>query len=79
MSVNLQKVRHEAWCTESLVIYKSLARELLSNGNMIIDYVESKDNVSDPLTKCVTRDGVDRLLKGIGIWPRTSHCSGKST
>ncbi len=54
-------------------------RKLLSSGIITIDYVKSKDNVSDPLTKGLTREGVDRLSKGMGLWPRTSHCGGNST
>ena len=54
-------------------------RKLLSSGIIIIDYVKSKDNVSDPLIKGLTREGVDRLSKGMGLWPRTSHCGGNST
>ena len=53
--------------------------KLLSSGIIIIDYVKSKDNVSDPIIKGLTREGVDRLSKGMGLWIRTSHCGGNST
>ena len=54
-------------------------RQLLSSGIITIDYVKSKDNVSDPIIKGLTREGVDRLSKGMGLWIRTSHCGGNST
>ncbi|PHT63573.1 hypothetical protein T459_32582 [Capsicum annuum] len=54
-------------------------RELLSSGIITIDYVKSKDNVSDPLTKGLSREGVERTSKGMGLRPRTSQHDGKST
>ncbi|PHU02785.1 hypothetical protein BC332_28036 [Capsicum chinense] len=54
-------------------------RELLSTGNIIIDYVKSKDNVSDLLIKGLYREGVERISKGLGLRPRTSQHSGNST
>ncbi|PHT79664.1 hypothetical protein T459_17716 [Capsicum annuum] len=41
----------------------------------------SKDNVSGPLTKGLSREGVERTSKGMGLRPKTSqhgemiHCS----
>ncbi|PHU14714.1 hypothetical protein BC332_15919 [Capsicum chinense] len=46
-------------------------RELLSSGIITIDYVKSKDNVSDPLTKGLSREGVEKTSKGMGLRPRT--------
>ena len=54
-------------------------RQLLSSGIITIDYVNSKDNVSDPLTKGLNREGVEKSSTGMGLWPRTSHRGGKST
>ena len=54
-------------------------RQLLSSGIITIDYVKSKDNVSDPLTKGLNREGVEKSSTGIGLWPRTSHRDGNST
>ncbi|PHU30570.1 hypothetical protein BC332_02663 [Capsicum chinense] len=54
-------------------------RELLSSGIITIDYVKSKDNVSDPLTKGLSRERVERTSKGIGLRPRTSQHGGNST
>ncbi|KAF3653212.1 hypothetical protein FXO38_11432 [Capsicum annuum] len=48
-------------------------RELLSSGIITIDYVKSKDNVSDPLTKDLSREGVERTSKGMGLRPKTSQ------
>ncbi|KAF3670406.1 putative aspartyl aminopeptidase-like [Capsicum annuum] len=54
-------------------------RELLSSEIITIDYVKSKDNVSDPLTKGLSREGVERTSKGMGLRPRTSQHGGNST
>ncbi|KAF3662310.1 hypothetical protein FXO38_11233, partial [Capsicum annuum] len=54
-------------------------RELLSSGIITIDYVKSKDNVSDPLTKGLSRERVEITSKGICLRPRTSQHGGKST
>ncbi|PHT42895.1 ATP synthase subunit beta, chloroplastic [Capsicum baccatum] len=54
-------------------------RKLLSSGIIIVDYVISKDNVSDPLTKGLSREEVERTSKGIGLRPRTSQHGGNST
>ncbi|KAF3623497.1 putative glucan endo-1,3-beta-glucosidase A-like [Capsicum annuum] len=48
-------------------------RELLSSGIITIDYVKSKDNMSDPLIKRLSREGVERTSKGMGLRPRTSQ------
>ncbi|PHT48350.1 hypothetical protein CQW23_12558 [Capsicum baccatum] len=52
-------------------------RELLSSGIITVDYVKSKDNVSDPLTKGLSREGVERTSKGMGLRPRTSQHGGE--
>ncbi|PHT89022.1 hypothetical protein T459_04135 [Capsicum annuum] len=54
-------------------------RELLSSGIITVDYVKSKNNMSDPLTKGLSREGVKRISKGMGLRPRTSQHSGNST
>ncbi|PHU30502.1 hypothetical protein BC332_02595 [Capsicum chinense] len=48
-------------------------RELLSSGIITVDYVKSKDTVSDPLTKGLSREGVERTSKGMDLRPRTSQ------
>ncbi|PHT40000.1 hypothetical protein CQW23_18854 [Capsicum baccatum] len=54
-------------------------RELLSSGIITIDYVKSKDNVSDPLTKGLSREGVERISKEMGLRPRISQHGNNST
>ncbi|PHT51037.1 hypothetical protein CQW23_10784 [Capsicum baccatum] len=54
-------------------------RELISSGIITVDYVKSKDNVLDPLTKGLSREGVERTSKGMGLRPRTSQHGGKMT
>ncbi|PHT97140.1 hypothetical protein BC332_33933 [Capsicum chinense] len=54
-------------------------RELIFSGIITVDYVKSKDNVSDPLTKSLSREGVERTSKGMGLRPRTSQHGGNST
>ena len=34
-----------------------------------INYVKSKDNIEDPLTKGLNRELVEKLLKGMGLKP----------
>ncbi|KAF3612646.1 putative histone H2A.3-like [Capsicum annuum] len=51
-------------------------RKLLSSRIITVDYVKSKDNVSNPLTKGVSREGVERTSKGMGLRPRTSQHGG---
>ncbi|PHT79407.1 hypothetical protein T459_17459 [Capsicum annuum] len=48
-------------------------QELISSGIITIDYVKSKDNVSDPLTKGLSREGVERISKGMGLRASTSQ------
>ncbi|PHT33743.1 hypothetical protein CQW23_25543 [Capsicum baccatum] len=53
-------------------------RELLSSEIITVDYVKSKDNVSGLLTKGLSREGVERTSKGMGLRPRTSQHVGNS-
>ena len=46
---------------------------MLSSEIIIIDYVKSSDNVSDPLTKGLVRETVERSSKGMGLRLRTSQ------
>ena len=54
-------------------------RQLISSRVISIDYVRSKDNVSDPLTKGLSRELVEKSSRGMGLWPRTNHHGGNST
>ncbi|GKB83334.1 NAC domain-containing protein 7-like protein [Tanacetum coccineum] len=44
-------------------------RQLLSIGVISIDYVKSKDNIADPLTKGLSRELVSKSSKGMGLKP----------
>ena len=44
-------------------------RQLLSNGVVSLDYVMSKDNIADPLTKGLSRVLVETSSKGMGLRP----------
>ncbi|KAK8639540.1 hypothetical protein V6N13_137915 [Hibiscus sabdariffa] len=44
-------------------------RQLISNGVISIDFVKSKDNIADPLTKWLNRDQVEKTSKGMGLKP----------
>ena len=43
--------------------------QLLSTGVVTIDYVKSKDNIADPLTKGLNRELVDKASRGMGLRP----------
>ncbi|GJR68595.1 retrovirus-related pol polyprotein from transposon TNT 1-94 [Tanacetum coccineum] len=47
----------------------NLIRQLLSTGFISIDYVKSKDNIADPLTKGLSRELVSKSSKGMGLKP----------
>ena len=40
-------------------------RQLLSTGIISIDYVKSKNNIADPLTKGLNRELVEKSLRGM--------------
>ena len=44
-------------------------RQLLSTGIITIDYVRSKDNIADPLTKGINRELVESSSRGMGLKP----------
>ena len=44
-------------------------RQLVSTGVITIDYVKSKDNIADPLTKALPRDRGHCLSRGMGLRP----------
>ena len=44
-------------------------RQLLSNGIISIEYVKSKDNIADPLTKGLARELVENSSRGMGLKP----------
>ena len=44
-------------------------RQLLSTGVISVDYVKSKDNITDPLTKWLSRELVEKSSNGIELKP----------
>ncbi|WJZ95257.1 hypothetical protein VitviT2T_014041 [Vitis vinifera] len=44
-------------------------RQLLSTGVIFVDYVKSKDNIADPLTKGLNRELVEKSSRGMGLKP----------
>ena len=48
-------------------------RQLLANGIISIDYVKSKDNLANPLTKGLSRDQVNCSSRGMRLKPITKE------
>ena len=44
-------------------------RQLISTGVITVDWVKSKDNIADPLTKGLSRDVVYKSSRGMGLKP----------
>ncbi|RVW97088.1 Retrovirus-related Pol polyprotein from transposon TNT 1-94 [Vitis vinifera] len=44
-------------------------RQLLSTGVISVNYVKSKDNIADPLTKGLNRELVEKSSRGMGLKP----------
>ena len=44
-------------------------RQLLSNGIISIQYVKSKENIVDPLTKGLPRKQIEFTTRGMGLKP----------
>ena len=42
-------------------------RQLLSNGIMTIEYIRSKENIANLLTKGLTREQVSKSSRGMGL------------
>ena len=51
---------------------------MLSSGIITIDYVKSSDNLSDPPTKGLVREVVERSSNGMGLQLRRSQHDGNS-
>ena len=47
----------------------NIAKQLLSNGIMTIEYIRSKENIVDLLTKGLTREQVNKSSRGMGLKP----------
>ncbi|CAH9144967.1 unnamed protein product [Cuscuta epithymum] len=44
-------------------------KQLLTTGVITVDYVKSKDNIADPLTKALARELLEKLSRGMGLKP----------
>ena len=44
-------------------------KQLLSNGVITINYIRSKDNIADPLTKGLNKELVEKSARGMGLKP----------
>ena len=51
------------------ILRHNTIRQLLSTGVISIDYVKSKDNIADPLTKGLNRELVEKSSRGMGLKP----------
>ena len=47
----------------------NVIRQLISNGIMTIEYITSKENIADSLTKGLTREQVSKSSRGMGLKP----------
>ncbi len=48
---------------------RNTIQQLISSGIISIDYVKSKENLADPLTKGLPRDQMNCLSRGMGLKP----------
>ena len=71
MIVNLLLVENAMYNGKSRHIRRrhNTVRQLISTGIITIDYIMSKENIADPLTKGLNRDQVEKLVKGMGLKP----------
>ena len=70
MIVNQQLVEHShIYNGKSRHIRRrhNTVRQLLSNGIISIEYVKSKDNIVDPLTKGLVREFVENSSRGMRL------------
>ena len=47
----------------------NIIRQLIFTGVISIDYVRSKDNIADPLTKGLNKELVEKSSRGMGLKP----------
>ena len=63
----IERARNVMYNGKSRHIYRrhDIVRQLLFSGIITIDYVKSKDNIADPLTKGLTREMVAKTSRGM--------------
>jgi hypothetical protein len=54
-------------------------QQLISIGVITVDYVKSKDNIADPLTKGLSRELVQKSSMGMGLKPMKGYVYAKET
>ena len=54
-------------------------KQLLSNSVISLDYVKSKDNIANLLTKGLNRELVEKSLNGMGLKPITELVDSMDT
>ena len=72
MTVNLLLVEHKTVCIMVSLDISIVDTIPLNNNSQLgfsIDYVKSKDNIADPLTKGLNRELVEKSSKGMGLKP----------
>ena len=72
MTVNLLLVEHKTVCIMVSLDISVVDTIPLNNNSQLgfsIDYVKSKDNIADPLTKGLNRELVEKSSKGMGLKP----------
>ncbi|KAF3615558.1 hypothetical protein FXO37_35448 [Capsicum annuum] len=81
LEIRIHKIPQGLALSKSHYIEKkhNTVRELLSNGIITVNYVKSNDNVLNPLIKGLSREGVERISKEMGLRPKTSQHGGNST
>ena len=45
-------------------------RSYINNGTVDVDYISTKDNIADPLTKDLAREKIWIASKGMGLKPK---------
>ena len=54
-------------------------RQLLSTGVIFVDYVKSKENIADPLTKGLNRELIEKSSKGMRLKPEKEEVDTMDT
>lgn len=70
-TATIGRVHNRFYNSKSIPIRRkhSIVRSYLSNGIVNIEYVKSCDNLTDPLTKALTRERVWNTSRGMGLKP----------
>ena len=72
MIVNLLLIKHKTVCTMvslDIFVVDTTPLDNYSQLGFSLDYVRSKDNIADPLTKGLTGELVEKSSKGMRLKP----------